>query len=127
MTEEMQRLALAKWEGLKVVDIPLIPNQVDRKGSVFTPAAKEALRRAYPQATIKLLPTYTSLDDLHRIEERLTDEEHEMFRSLLWDITYPKGRIYQGTAHSRAYASASAEQRRTALIRALNLWTESHE
>ena len=72
------------------------------------------------------LPELT-LDLCHEAEAKLTDEEHEKFQSYLWDVTEPKGvraaDVLDGSnlldQWERARTSPTAEQRATALLRAV--------
>ena len=73
-----------------------------------------------------LLPELT-LDLMHEAEARLTDEEHVEFQSHLWDVTEPEG-VKEADVRDvsnlldqweRARTSPTAEQRATALLRAV--------
>ena len=58
-----------------------------------------------------------TLDLMHEAEARLTDEQHARFRKLLVE-TVKKGSVLSDYT-KRAYVSATAEQRATALLRAV--------
>lgn len=110
------RVRVAELMGLKVVDVPLIPNQVDRR-AYFTPQAAQALYKVYPRgATVKGVPPFhTSLDSCREFEDAMTDEERRRYASNLGGLLNCGALIY------RTGPSSHAEEMAFTLIHATPL------
>jgi len=100
MKEQDQRIVLCEWMGWKY----------------HKPTPEEIATGSYYQYE----PNTNSLDVLHEMEKKLTDEQHKEFRRIL---RYLVTDVPHTDAERAAY-SASAPQRREALLRTLNLWKE---
>lgn len=63
-------------------------------------------------------PNYaTDLNAMHEAEKTLSDEQHDAYRSKLWEITYVETDFAMLLdAHARAYCNATARQRAIAFL-----------
>lgn len=126
MTPEEKRVKLAKLIGLEVVELPFVPNKVNRD-AYFTTEAAQALYRQYPRGkTVKGIPDYCNdLNAVHEVEKRLRplqlrDMETHLIRIVSREATDedwadPRG----GNAATKEW-HATAAQRTTALILTLS-------
>lgn len=111
MTPEEQRIALAEWAGWK-----------------YSPAANSSIKHEAIMAWyrpgnspwhLEQLPDYLNdLNAVHELEMKLTDEEFDKFRWVLWDLV-KRGSVKEW---ERAQLSSTAAQRCEALLKTLNLW-----
>lgn len=106
MTDEQMRIAIAEACGLKVIDVPFIPNQTKAAGCVFTDAARTEWRRCYPNSCgVYGIPDY--LNDRNacaEFEKTLTDAEHDAYRAHIWEMTFMPRDCFSATARQRSIA-----------------------
>lgn len=112
MTEEKQRAAMAKLEGWI--------NQGEAKG---VPALNHKWLRPGTKNEFGPIPTYASLDDLHRLEEKLNADQVVIYNDLLFKSVNDHRRQMPYSLGGWLW-HATASQRREALIKALELWVE---
>lgn len=117
MTPRAQQEAIAEFVGWT-------PPTADTRGCWTTPYGAHGSGIGLPDYS-------TSLDAIAEAEAKLTTEEHYTFRCRLWEITDAKTDAslahltVNGEEHNRRYASATAEQRAEALLRAIGKWTDA--
>lgn len=117
MTDEQMRIAIAEACGLKVIDVPFIPNQTKAAGCVFTDAARTEWRRCYPNSCgVYGIPDYLNdLNAMHEAEKVLkggmrSKYDAELTLICLRDCNF----IWESTACQRAEA----------FLKTLNLWKD---
>jgi len=104
MKPEAQHIALLEalgWVHLK---------NFDREGCIDS--------RAIPPIT---------LDLMWEAEGTLTDEQHRLFRKLLFTGIYNRGEGQTNDTAERGRVSATKEHRREAFVRALGRWEETEQ
>jgi len=78
------------------------------------PSYQNALGRVY---LLSELPDYlNSLDAMHEAEKTLSDEDHRILRTHLWQLTTPNQTNGWDLKHNRDYSSATARQRCDAFL-----------
>ena len=119
MSPNQQRIALAQWEGWKKEFIH--GNGVDADVWIEPTCSRCFL------AEIDALPCYlTDLNEVHRLEKKLSDDDFAEYRMFLYKITCPPKLselgLFRSPQHERLMLSATAAQKCEAMIKALNLW-----
>lgn len=72
------------------------------------------------------IPDYLScLNACHEMERVLTDEQHRLFRKLLFTGVYNRGEGQTNDSADRGMVSATAPQRCEAFLRVMGLWQDS--
>lgn len=146
MNPDAQRIALAEWELEKILikggyepyqrpegergyrcDLSGLWIYRNAQGQFYSSNyhSPKQLRDGSIQALIEQRKCYDSLDDIHRIEERLTDEElWEAIKFLVNWTPSPSGFPLLSRSESIKLARATPGEWRPAILRALNLWEE---
>lgn len=122
MTPKAQRIAIAEacgwtWESRKH------PAPCWHKGDFFTGAALFAESRCREDYCDDLPDYLNDLNAMHEAEKMLTEEQRELFRSILVDVvrgTVDRLRI----TWQAALCHATAAQRAEAFLRTLGLWKD---
>ena len=113
MTESEINVAVAKACGLKVIEVPFVPNSVDMEGH-FTKEARRCLYQKYPNAAgVKTVPNYAQdLNACFEMEETLTTHEMNEMAHILFDevITHR----FHSTAMQRCMAFLQVKKLRRA-------------
>jgi hypothetical protein len=126
MTQEQKRIKLAEAGGLKVIDVPFIPNQTKANGCVFTDAARTQWRECYPNSCgVYTVPDYfTDLNAVHELELKVFQDS-----SIQLDYSRSLIRLIKNSSPlSKQFFSdfdlvtATAAQRCEAIGTTLRLW-----
>lgn len=108
MTDEQMRIAIAEACGLKVIDVPFIPNQTKAAGCVFTDAARTEWRRCYPNSCgVYGIPDYLNdLNAMHEAERMLPVAQWDRYTQWLGELARGTRRfvVCHATARQRAEA-----------------------
>lgn len=121
LSDDELNVRLAKLIGLPVVEVPFVPNKVDRT-AFFTNEAALMLYKVYPRgATVKGVPKYSrDLNATNEAERTLDEGQHYAFRHCLRLITSgAEGVNPHSDASRRAYVSSGPRHRAEALLLAL--------
>lgn len=125
LTPEQQCVRLAEWEGWK--DIRQLS---DREEGIWVgthPPIENWHKDGRPYAFQGQgpIPEYhRDLNALHRVEERLTDEEWRRYRRCLRGMQVDSSSLPDWADIEDCLIHATAAQRLESILRALNLWEE---
>ncbi len=95
-------------------------------GTSLTPAMTPVKREKNQiPANFSEIPNYfESLDDVNKIEQGLSQAQHNQFRDELIKIVIEQGKESGQTDYGRFYVSASARQRALALLKVFRITVE---